>query len=423
MTPKSVLLIVPTRGRPQKSLEFFEAFKKNSSITDLVFGLDDDDIEYPRIPGVIYEVNPRAMMNGTLNLIANKYASQYDYIAFMGDDHRIRTNEWDVKLVDSIKNLKNGMAYGNDLLQGQTLPTAVLIDSNIVKILGFMAPPKQKHLYLDNFWLDLGTSLKTIRYHSDVIIEHVHFTNNKTEKDNIYEEVNSVAIFNHDETEYRKYVEHQMQSDLEKLRASSSQMEWKLFDGETCEYAQAKWYSDRAAAHHLDEPGHSERIFKTLDVIKHAINLGAKTLVDFGCGDGGLLQLLKTENINSWGYDLMPDNVDYAVNVRKVDVRYTDFTNDPVEHGDISVFTEVLEHMINPHKIIQDLSSKFIVASSPYHETNLNHYEFHLWAWNMDGYKALLENNGYKVIASTTALGWCQILLGVKESELSWWMK
>jgi len=84
----------------------------------------------------MYEVNPRAMMNGTLNLIANKYADKYEYIAFMGDDHRPRTIGWDQKLVDSIADINNGIAYGNDLFQGINLPTAVLLKSSIVKTLG-----------------------------------------------------------------------------------------------------------------------------------------------------------------------------------------------------------------------------------------------------------------------------------------------
>ena len=42
---KELLVIVPTRARPEKSVEFYEAFKENSdlSYTDLLFGLDDDD--------------------------------------------------------------------------------------------------------------------------------------------------------------------------------------------------------------------------------------------------------------------------------------------------------------------------------------------------------------------------------------------
>jgi hypothetical protein len=197
-----VLLIVPTRGRPEKSIEFYEEFKKNSTITDLVFGLDDDDVEYPRIDGALYEVNPRAMMNGTLNLIAKKYADQYEYIAFMGDDHRPRTPGWDIELVNSIKDIKHGIAYGNDLLQGRNLPTAVLLKSSIVKTLGFMAPPAMKHLYLDNFWKDLGIELGSLVYSNDVIIEHLHFTNGKSEQDNGYAEVNSSELYNYDKNQY-----------------------------------------------------------------------------------------------------------------------------------------------------------------------------------------------------------------------------
>lgn len=216
MTNK-VLLIVPTRGRPEKAQEFYDAFKDNSPITDLVFGLDDDDVEYPRIDGVMYEVNPRAMMNGTLNLIANKYADQYDYIAFMGDDHRIRTSEWDVRLVQAIANLPYGIAYGDDLLQGENLPTAVLLSSKIVKTLGFMAPPAQKHLYLDNFWRDMGKAIDSLRYVPEVVIEHMHYLNGKAEEDAGYQEVNSSAIAQHDYAEYQKYLLISFKSDKEKL--------------------------------------------------------------------------------------------------------------------------------------------------------------------------------------------------------------
>jgi hypothetical protein len=217
MKMNKVLLIVPTRGRPDSSIEFYEEFKKNSTITDLVFGLDDDDVEYPRIDGVLYEVNPRAMMNGTLNLIANKYADQYEYIAFLGDDHRTRTYGWDAELVNSIKDIKHGIAYGNDLLQGRNLPTAVLLKSSIVKTLGLMAPPAMKHLYLDNFWKDMGVELHSLFYRDDVIIEHLHPVAGKADNDSGYVEVNSSAIYDHDRNAYANYWATERASDLEKL--------------------------------------------------------------------------------------------------------------------------------------------------------------------------------------------------------------
>jgi hypothetical protein len=41
-------------------------------------------------------------MNGTLNLLANKYCNEYEYVCFIGDDHRPRTDGWDLKLIESI---------------------------------------------------------------------------------------------------------------------------------------------------------------------------------------------------------------------------------------------------------------------------------------------------------------------------------
>jgi hypothetical protein len=213
---KDVLVIVPTRGRPDSSVEFHKEFLAKSMISDLMFAIDEDDADsYPRIDGVLYEVNPRMGMNGTLNYVATKYADEYKYIAFMGDDHRIRTFGWDIVMTEKIGSL--GVAYGNDLIQGQALPTAVIMSSKIVKAIGYMAPPKQKHMYLDNFWLDLGTRLNAIHYLEDVIIEHLHFSVGKSDMDSSYQETNDSAIYNADKVAYDEYLLTQMDIDLDKI--------------------------------------------------------------------------------------------------------------------------------------------------------------------------------------------------------------
>jgi len=216
VTGKDVLVIVPTRGRPDASIEFHKEFLAKSMISDLMFAIDEDDADnYPRIDGVLYEVNPRMGMNGTLNHAATKYADSYKYIVFMGDDHRIRTFGWDIVMTEKIGSL--GIAYGNDLIQGQALPTAVLMSSNIIKAIGYMAPPKQKHMYLDNFWLDLGTRLNAIHYLEDVIIEHLHFSVGKSDMDSSYQETNDSAIYNADKVAYDEYLSTQMDIDLDKI--------------------------------------------------------------------------------------------------------------------------------------------------------------------------------------------------------------
>lgn len=212
-----VLLIVPTRSRPEASVKFYDEFVYNSCMTDLMFALDEDDHEnYPRLDGALYEVNQRMGMNGTLNYVASKYANDYEYIAFMGDDHRIRTLEWDKILANSIG--EKGIAYGNDLFQGERLPTSVMISSNIIRAIGYMSPPAQKHLYLDDFWLLLGREMNAIHYHPDVVIEHMHYTLGKSEADELYLQVNDASVYNADKEAFDKYIKEQLNIDLEKIR-------------------------------------------------------------------------------------------------------------------------------------------------------------------------------------------------------------
>lgn len=213
------LLIVPTRNRPNNVKEFYEEFDNNTTdSTTLCFAIDNDDessYDKKSMPRAIWEINERMGMGGTLNYVANKYCKEYDYITFMGDDHRIRTNNWDLELTKNSP--VNLVAYGNDLLQGQNLPTAVLMDSRIIGILGYMSPPSLKHMFLDNFWKSLGTALGTLTYRDDVIIEHMHYSVNKSEQDQTYQECNDLEIYSHDNRMYNLYISTEFLNDIKKL--------------------------------------------------------------------------------------------------------------------------------------------------------------------------------------------------------------
>jgi hypothetical protein len=217
--PKTNLVIIPSRQRPHNVEIAVAALKTHSKISDIVIGLDEDDESiYPRIEGVIYEVNPRLKMNGTLNLIANKYANQYQTICFLGDDHVVRTPEWDITLYSSLKTQGYGISYGNDLLQGKNLPTAVMMTTNIIKSLGFMSPPELIHMFMDNFWLRIGTELNSVHYFEDVVIEHMWYGVGKSEHDEMYKSVNNAEVGTHDGQAIGKYFETKLESAVKKLK-------------------------------------------------------------------------------------------------------------------------------------------------------------------------------------------------------------
>ena len=214
----SNLVILPTRSRPDSAERCINALKEHSVKSDFVIAIDDDQSDlYPRLEGVTYEVNPRLRMNGTLNLVANKYADKYETIYFLGDDHLVHTPKWDEYLSDAIAKKGFGLAYGNDLLQRQSLATAVMMSTNIIRAVGYMAPPKLVHLYMDNYWMILGSRLGSLWYFDKVIIEHLHPVAGKAQWDEGYVEANADEVGNADRAELHRYMEEDFAGELEKI--------------------------------------------------------------------------------------------------------------------------------------------------------------------------------------------------------------
>ena len=145
-------------------------------------------------------------------------APRYEAVGFLGDDHRPRTPGWDTRLLAALDG-RPGVAYGDDLHQGGRLPTAVVISSAIIRTLGYMVPPGQDHLYLDDFWRQLGLDLGRLEYVPDVIVEHCHPNAGKAPWDDGYERVNSPAQNTADSAAYARFMSSAWPEDLARLRA------------------------------------------------------------------------------------------------------------------------------------------------------------------------------------------------------------
>jgi hypothetical protein len=198
-TTEPLAVIVPTRGRPQNAARLQQAFKDTESLNaTLVLVVDGDDPELPSYRDALTDgvliTFPGPTGTGmvqALNWAAALIAPQYDALGFMGDDHLPRTAGWDAHVLGALSGPWPHVVYGNDLFQGERLPTAAFLPSRVVRALGFMAPPVLRHLYVDNFWLDLGTQLGGLRYLPEVVIEHIHPAAGKTAMDGRYAAVNA----------------------------------------------------------------------------------------------------------------------------------------------------------------------------------------------------------------------------------------
>lgn len=222
-----LLAIVPSRGRPHNIADLYVAWSETTNRdASLLVAVDDDDPtlpEYQRVcsrAGIALEVGPRLRLTGTLNKVATERAPHHRAVAFMGDDHRPRTIGWDSHIMAALDGLGIGFAYGNDLIQGEKMATAVAMTSNIVAALGYMAPPQMVHLCLDLVWVDWGRAIQRIAYLPDTVIEHMHPHVGKAALDAGYEEANSPQQTASDHAAYHAYRNGpQFAADVEKLRA------------------------------------------------------------------------------------------------------------------------------------------------------------------------------------------------------------
>jgi hypothetical protein len=208
-------VLVPTHNRSSRILKFLDAIVKNSLISDIYLGIDKTDphlSEYNKIVGKlpkpncvkIMETQSNSMLQ-SLNLMGSELSKDYQFLTFMGDDHIVKTRGWDVELVKPISK-KFGISYPNDLLQQENLPTAVMINSRIVELLGFFGHPIFSHLYVDNSWLEIGKSLNNYNYFSNIIIEHEHYSAGKSKNDFTYMKNNSDEDYKKGLEEFNLYM-------------------------------------------------------------------------------------------------------------------------------------------------------------------------------------------------------------------------
>lgn len=219
-------VIVPTRGRPQNAERLIRDWVATMATATLLFAVDDDDPEkdgyleifdlYPQ-PHVKYIVGPRLRLGPTLNQEAVKAAEQFAIVAFMGDDHSPKTAQWDRLIEGHLSSLGTGVAYGDDLIQGATMPTAVFMTSDIIRTLGYMVIPGLIHLWFEAEWLAWGNGTN-LRYCPEVVIQHLHPIGGVVEYDAGYIECNSPEVWGHDEALWKKYETEKLPTDLDKLR-------------------------------------------------------------------------------------------------------------------------------------------------------------------------------------------------------------
>lgn len=224
MKKNKIAILCPSRDRVNKMKECIESWQLNNcGFSDFFVVCDSDQRLFYEVFSnlIVSPKTDRRGMNDPTNYASNILSKDYNYVMFIGDDHRFRSKNWDKEFINEYEsNLKYGFVYGNDLFQRSNLPTACCVSSDIINLLGYISYPKLLHLYVDNYWLELGKRLNKISYLDHVIIEHMHPAAGKAANDQAYEQVNNGNVYNHDRVIFEKINFEEEVKKLEKLNGT-----------------------------------------------------------------------------------------------------------------------------------------------------------------------------------------------------------
>lgn len=199
-------------------------------------------------------------------------------------------------------------------------------------------------------------------------------------------------------------------------------MEWKLFDGATPYVSTFDYHKDRPRAPHLEQSDHRPRLELAAQFVRqcyqeaHTLKVDF-SVVDLGCGDGGLLQLLngmELPDFDPQGYDFAPSAAEgwqeRGVNCSSKNVFPPPPSPHPingellsdVEDAHVVILTEVLEHLARPHEVLKIIAElpgdRYIVVSSPWNENDRVYADCHAWAWDLEGFASMIESAGFGIL-------------------------
>lgn len=234
-----LLIIIPTRGRPEKIPRIIDAWRDTGAFADgaePLFAIDGDDpraadymdalgsIPFPYIHQCRFNgYHPRWQpMVTKLDRVAALHAlgdGAPFAMGFAGDDHLPRTLGWAGAYLRELRAMRTGIVYCDDGYQGENLPTQWAMTTDIVQTLGRMVPAPVEHLYCDNSIMDLGRAIGRLQYLPDYLVQHQHPVAG-FDGDEQHAQVNSREQYRTDRAAYRTWQrDGGLQHDAEQVAA------------------------------------------------------------------------------------------------------------------------------------------------------------------------------------------------------------
>ena len=205
MKKNLISLLCPTRGRPENALRLAKSLLDTTADPErieLLFYIDDDDknegqylelldkwLKEKNDPFAKCEVTigPAISISESWNTIAAR--AKGDLLIMANDDQVYKTNAWDHRLDEEVMQYSDGVfcMWFEDGINGSGHCAFPIVSRVWYQTLGYFTPGIFKFIYNDTWLMELGKRCDRLHFISDIFVEHLHFTVNKSELDETYQ--------------------------------------------------------------------------------------------------------------------------------------------------------------------------------------------------------------------------------------------
>ena len=211
--------ILATRNRVLNCQRFIQGWIESHASTPVYVRLDDCDpfvndlrsLPWPTEFSV--HVGPRQGLRAAREEMFHAYPNEPWY-GILADDLIPRTIAWDRLLVERAGSRQ--ISYPNDMGRKTKLPTHPCVGGDLVRAQGWFGLPVVRHYCVDSVYRYIGDQLGIKHRLDDVIVEHAHSSEKKSERDGLYRETSRYK--ESDDTAYSSWLRDQGPALLKQLR-------------------------------------------------------------------------------------------------------------------------------------------------------------------------------------------------------------
>ena len=199
-----VAILTPSRGRPSGLMRLIRSSLQTCSGLNQIehhcyLDWDDPSVpayqeqfsKYPQFSEQVYlQVNEPQSVSKSWNTLARlALEREADFVVMGNDDLIYRTKNWDIRIEEEFSKFSDKLVcmWFEDGINSASHCAFPIVSADWIRTLGYFTPGIMNFGYNDTWVFDIAKLIQRTHFIGDVLTEHMHFSQHKSQFDETYQ--------------------------------------------------------------------------------------------------------------------------------------------------------------------------------------------------------------------------------------------